>query len=88
MVGIVKLVGLNFSQLTVNDRSVNNKRSGINLPLSFPAYPPSLSRERERSSVAAEITHAAAARAGSQLHGTGHCWGRRQAVSTAYHNGG
>jgi len=51
VVGIMKLVVLYYSQLTVNDRSAD-KRSGVNLALSSPAYPPPLPRtsgERERS---------------------------------------
>jgi len=42
VVGIMKLVVLHYSQLTVNDRSAD-KQSGVNLVLSSPAYPPPLS---------------------------------------------
>jgi len=50
----MKLVVLHCSQLTVNDHSAD-KRSGVNLSLSSPAYPPPLSPpsgKRERSAAA------------------------------------
>jgi len=52
VVGIMKLAGLHFSQLTVNDHSAD-KQSGVNLTLLFPLRQTS-GRGRQQTPVTSE----------------------------------